>query len=85
MAKTIVVGVHITNRLKKAQAVQKLLTEYGCNIKTRIGLHEVSDNFCATNGLLLLELAGDAKKCGELVNKLTAIEGLEVKKMVFTK
>ena len=83
MKKHIILGVHITNRLKKAANVQKLLTEYGCNIKTRIGLHEVSDNFCATNGMLILELVGDEKKCTDLAKKLSAIQGLEVKKMVF--
>jgi hypothetical protein len=83
MKKHIILGIHITNRMKKATSVQKLLTEYGCNIKTRIGLHEVNDNFCATNGMLLLELTGDEKKCLELTKKLSAIPGIEVKKMVF--
>ena len=36
----IVLGIHITNRLQKAAEVQKLFTEFGCNIKTRLGLHE---------------------------------------------
>ena len=83
MAKRVVLGVHITNRIKKAGDVQKLLTEYGCYIKTRLGLHEVSENFCATNGLLILELAGDEKKCLELTTKLGKVAGVEVKKMVF--
>ena len=36
----IILGVHITDRLKNAVEVQKVFTEYGCNIKTRIGLHD---------------------------------------------
>jgi len=83
MKKHIVLGVHITNRLKKAVEVQKLLSQYGCNIKTRLGLHEASEEVCGTNGLLILELVGDEKKCNELAAKLGKIAGIEVKKMVF--
>lgn len=79
----IIVGVHVRNRIQEAGAVQKLLTEYGCNIKTRLGLHEVSGDYCATDGIMLLELFGDPAICGELKRKLAAIEGLDVKEMVF--
>ena len=84
MKKHIILGIHITNRLKKAADVQKLLTAYGCNIKTRLGLHEVSDVACAPNGLLILELAGNEKKCNELTAKLGKVIGVQVKKMMFT-
>ena len=36
----IILGIHVTDRLKNAVDVQKVFTEYGCNIKTRIGLHD---------------------------------------------
>ena len=58
----IVLGVHITDRVHHAHAVQDLLTQYGCSIKTRIGLHEVSEQFCSPNGLLLLEMAGEVSR-----------------------
>jgi hypothetical protein len=79
----LVLGVHITNRVKNAVDVQKLLTEYGCNIKTRLGLHEVAPDACGPNGLLLLEMAGELARGEELAEKLNAIEGVEVQKMVF--
>ncbi|MEN6384164.1 MAG: hypothetical protein ABFD79_03100 [Phycisphaerales bacterium] len=83
----IILGVHVTDRMKhivgQPGGVQPILTEYGCYIKTRLGLHEVSNNFCSPNGLLILELAGDVNKCKELEQKLTAIEGISVQKMVF--
>lgn len=82
MEKHIILGVHITDRLKKAAEVQKLLSEYGCNIKTRLGLHEVH-NACSPSGLLLLEMYGDDTICFELADKLAAIEGIEVQRMVF--
>jgi hypothetical protein len=83
MKKHIVFGVHVTDRLKRVDAVQHLLSEYGCNIKTRLGLHEVSEKFCSPNGLLILEMAGDEKKSMDLADKLAAVEGIEVQKMIF--
>ncbi len=82
-ARHIVLGVHITDRVKHAHVVQDLFTEYGCSIKTRIGLHSVGDSLCSPNGLVLLELAGDEKPVFELLDKLGAVEGVDVQKMVF--
>jgi len=79
----IVLGVHITDRTHHAHVVQDLLTEYGCSIKTRLGLHEVSAEFCSPNGLILLEMAGVEKPIFELIEKLSAIEGVDIQKMVF--
>jgi hypothetical protein len=79
----IVLGVHITDRIHHAHAVQDLLTQYGCCIKTRIGLHEVSEKFCSPNGLLLLEMAGGEKPIFELIDKLKAVEGVDIQQMVF--
>lgn len=79
----IILGVHITNRVKKAPEVQKLLTQYGCNIKTRIGLHDVGPNYCSPSGLLILEMFGDEATCKELAQELQAIEGIDVQQMTF--
>ena len=81
--KHIILGVHITNRYKQVGTVQKLFTEYGCSIRTRLGLHHVSEGECSPNGLVLLEMVGDESQCYELAGKLAAIEGVEVQRMVF--
>ena len=81
----IIVGVHITNRVENAVAVQNVLTGFGTRIKTRIGLHETSSDCCGSpNGLVLVEFAGDEQSCREMTDKLTAIVGVEVKRMVFS-
>ena len=54
----IILGIHITDRLKNAVDVQKVFTEYGCNIKTRIGLHDASENVCSPSGVVLIEFFG---------------------------
>jgi len=79
----IVLGVHITERAQHVPRVQDLFTEYGCSIKTRLGLHTVSENFCSPNGLILLEMAGPEPPILELMERLQALEGIEVQKMVF--
>jgi len=83
MSKRIILGVHVTNRVKNIAQVQKVLTTYGCNIKTRLGLHEVGEAYCAPNGLLIIETYGAQKKILELEKKLKKISGLAVRKMVF--
>lgn len=81
--KHYIVGIHIDDRIKRATDVQQLLTDYGCSIKTRIGLHEVTGQFCAGFGLILLEMIGEPAKVKELVQKLDAIDGVSVQQMVF--
>ena len=84
MSKEIrILGVLIHDRQKEAGDVQKVLTKYGCSIKTRLGLHEVSDDLCSTSGLVLLELFGDAGEMDKLEKELDAVAGAQVQKMVF--
>lgn len=78
-----ILGIHITDRVKEVSDVQSILSKYGCTIKTRLGLHEVKEDFCARSGLILLELTGSSEEFFKLENELLRIDGLEVKKMVF--
>lgn len=82
-ARHIILGVHITGRVQHVPKVQDLFTEYGCSIKTRLGLHEASDKSCSPNGLILLEMAGPEGPIEELTGKLGGIQGVEVQRMVF--
>ena len=81
--KHLILGVHITDRVKHATRVQEVLTQYGCQIKTRIGLHDVSESVCSPNGLLLLEMFGNLDICQEAAQKLNEIEGVDVQQMLF--
>jgi hypothetical protein len=79
----VILGIHVTDRLQHAGEVQKVFTEYGCNIKTRLGLHEVADNYCAGEGVVLLEIIGGSEIRKGMVDKLQRIQGIDVKEMVF--
>jgi len=80
---TRILGVLITDRQKEAGKVQDVLTKYGCSIKTRLGLHEVTDDVCSTSGLLLLELTGNISEMDKLEKELSAIDGAQTQKMIF--
>lgn len=79
----IILAVHVTERMKHAGELQKVLSEFGCYIKTRLGLHQADPEHCSANGLIILELLDDERKVGELAAALEAIEGVEVRKIVF--
>ena len=79
-----VVGVHVTDRVKRIPDVQHLFTEFGCYIKARLGLHETHETHCSPSGLILIDMLYDEVACGQFVNKLREIEGVEVKTLEFT-
>lgn len=69
----------VDKRAESALTVQKILTTWGCLIKTRLGLHDgVLDN-CSNSGLIILELVGDEQKCKELNHKLEILDGVTTK------
>ncbi len=83
MSKKVILGVQVTDRVKKVAQVQKILTEHGCNIKTRLGLHEVGPAACSPSGLLIVETCGRPAEIAALEKKLKQVPGLVVRKMVF--
>lgn len=78
-----ILGLKLDNRTVEAGSVQKVLTKYGCSIRTRLGLHEVTVDACATNGLIILELCGDKKEWAKLEGELEKLTGVTVKSMSF--
>jgi hypothetical protein len=78
-----ILGIHVSDRVKKAELIQPVLTKFGCTIRTRLGLHDITEEFSSPTGMILLELTGDPKEYVKLENELLKIDGLEVKKMVF--
>jgi hypothetical protein len=79
-----IMAVHITDRLTEASAVQKVLTDHGKMIKTRLGLHEVDPESEGPEGLLILEILGaDKANIDDLEGKLNAINGVEAKRVFF--
>ena len=78
-----ILGIHVSDRVKKAELIQPVLSKFGCTIRTRLGLHDITEEFSSPNGMILLELTGDPDEYIKLENELLNIEGLEVKRMIF--
>ncbi|MDD2422825.1 MAG: hypothetical protein PHG34_01255 [Candidatus Cloacimonetes bacterium] len=74
-----VVLIKIDHRASEASRVQSILTDFGCNIKTRLGLHEVSNEFCANDGLIVLEVEGEKNIITQMIDKLNDIEHVTAK------
>jgi hypothetical protein len=68
----------LNNRIQNAVKLQDVLTESGCIIRARIGLHEAGDA-CTNEGLIILQLAGTDEEIGELEEKLNTVEGVKAK------
>ena len=74
-----VLVILVDHRKAAAVNVQKILTEWGCLIKTRLGIHDgVLDN-CSETGLIILELVGDQDKQTEMTRKLNLLSGVHAK------
>jgi metal-responsive CopG/Arc/MetJ family transcriptional regulator len=78
-----ILGIQLKDRHSTANDVQNILTEYGCIIKTRIGLHDVHGDKCSPTGIIVLELHGEEKEIKKLISKLGSVKGLRLKKMIF--
>jgi hypothetical protein len=75
MEKTLLI-VLVGKRKDSAVNVQKVLTAWGCIIKTRLGIHDgILDN-CSDAGLLILELYGTKEQKDELARKISVISGV---------
>ncbi|MGA7719655.1 MAG: hypothetical protein WCA84_00630 [Ignavibacteriaceae bacterium] len=75
MEKSILL-VLIGKRQEAAVNVQKVLTGWGCIIKTRLGIHDgILDN-CSDEGILILELYGTKEQKEELARKIAVLPGV---------
>lgn len=83
MAK-VIMGFVLHDRVKSASRVQELLTSYGCDINTRIGLHVASTESCSPNGLIVLEFIDGAEGQAEAFEQdLKELADVDVQKMIF--
>jgi hypothetical protein len=76
-----ILGILVERDATVIRNVQKLLTAYGCNIRTRLGLNEVF--FGEPAGLIVLELKGDKGQRYLLEKTLKELDRVHVRSMVF--
>ncbi|WP_041668582.1 hypothetical protein [Acetobacterium woodii] len=79
-----IMGIQVGNRESEALKVQELLSKNGCIIKTRLGLHESSEELCSITGLIILEFLPDKDdEISKMENELNNLSSIIVKKMIF--
>jgi hypothetical protein len=82
----LILGVHVPGFSKSSGEIQKVFTEFACNIRTRLGLHDVANDSCSPHGLILVEFLGGESLADEMIGKIKqANPNVEIKKMVFGK
>jgi len=78
---TTIMAVTIDPRSAHAPQVQTILTKHGCIIKTRLGLHEVNQNSCSEEGLIILHIHSSLDEIKILENELLDVNDVKVKYM----
>ena len=71
--------VKVDQRTDSADMVQKILTDFGCSIKVRLGLHDVPCNSCSPSGLIFLQVSGDEEPVKEMISELNNIDSVTAK------
>jgi len=79
--KHTIFGIHITNRVENVPALQAALTKYGCNIRTRLGIHDADATSCSPSGLVLVDVFGPELE--DFYSELQSLEGVGLQRMDF--
>ncbi|MDF2539564.1 MAG: hypothetical protein K0S76_2585 [Herbinix sp.] len=80
----IILGFVLHDRVQTASRVQELLSKYGCEINTRLGLHVASPESCSPQGLILLEFVDNAEEAvAGFEEELKEIADVDIQKMEF--
>jgi hypothetical protein len=79
--KHIIFGVHISQRTENVPAVQATLTKYGCNIRTRVGIHDADNSSCSPSGLVLVDVFGSEAE--DFYKELSQLKGVDLQRMDF--
>jgi len=76
-----VIGILVERDTDTVKDVQKVLSSYGCCIRTRLGVNESFNGKPA--GLIILELKGDSQQCCFLAKDLCLLKNVYVRTPVF--
>lgn len=80
----IIMGVRLPERMNNATQFQSILSQYGCSITTRLGLHIATPKLCSQEGLIILEFLDGADVVAQNLEKeLRGLGDVEVQKMIF--
>lgn len=73
--------IKVGARRSDAPKLQEVLSQFGCSIKTRLGLHETQD-VCSEEGIVILQLSGDTTEMLGLEQALNKLESVKAQMVV---
>ncbi|MCL2388765.1 MAG: hypothetical protein FWC85_00095 [Elusimicrobia bacterium] len=76
---TNILIVTLAKRKETSVPVQEVLTNFGCIIKMRLGLHETYPNACTDKGIIILDVCGKKTEITKFINALKKIKGVKTK------
>lgn len=76
-----VIAVRVDHRTSNAAKVQDILTKHGCNIRTRVGLHEISEDNCSEDGFIILQACGEAPTIKAMMAEFEGLDGVRAQLM----
>jgi len=71
---TAIMGILLNDRIGEAVRFQEILTECGCDIRTRIGLHDIGEYKCVNNGIILLEVVNNINTTYDILSKYWQVQ-----------
>ncbi len=69
-----IMGIKVENRAQDAQKLQEILTLYGCEIQTRVGLHPIGDYKCNNYGIVLIEVINKINEIYDELSKFWTVQ-----------
>jgi hypothetical protein len=69
----------VEKRNSCAVKIQETLTSSGCQIRTRLGIHDSSSDSCSDKGLIILEIVSEEKLIKPLLAKFETLDGVKAK------
>ena len=71
-----IVGLRVNHRTGNAVKLQEVLTQFGCNIKLRVGLHETSEEYCSDDGVIMLQACGEPDTITAMLDAFNQLAGV---------
>jgi hypothetical protein len=69
----------VEKRNSCAVKIQEALTTSGCEIRTRLGIHDSSTGSCSDKGLIILEILSEENLIKPLLEKFESLDGVKAK------
>ncbi len=76
-----IVAIKVGHREDTATQVQEKLTAFGCNIKVRLGLHDLPEGACSPIGLILLQVTADEAELKGFLDDLNSLEDVTARSL----